>query len=199
MRAISSSSCSMAPWWGSCLYPTLITLISVWMFLAHDAMLVLCSNISSSSPSLSPTPLHHSQGSDRWERDPQVLAARHPGGDPALPHPYNYCSVFWMFLAHDAMLVLCYNISSSLSSPPPLFTTLRGLTDESEILKFLQHGTLVGLLPVPHPILIRKYQANSGTTLWFRTYMWGVIYLRYLLVFILSIVTKFAAQSMLMK
>jgi hypothetical protein len=54
----------------------------------------------------------------------------------------------------------------------------RGLTDESEILKFLQHGTLVGLLPVPHPILIRKYQANSGTTTWFRTYMWGVIYLR---------------------
>lgn len=54
----------------------------------------------------------------------------------------------------------------------------RGLTDESEILKFLQHGTLVGLLPVPHPILIRKYQANCGTTAWFRTYMWGVIYLR---------------------
>nr|CAD7199632.1 unnamed protein product [Timema douglasi] len=53
-----------------------------------------------------------------------------------------------------------------------------GLTDESEILKFLQHGTLVGLLPVPHPILIRKYQANCGTTTWFRTYMWGVIYLR---------------------
>lgn len=45
-------------------------------------------------------------------------------------------------------------------------------------MKFLQHGTLVGLLPVPHPILIRKYQANSGTTTWFRTYMWGVIYLR---------------------
>ncbi|KAL7022259.1 hypothetical protein ACKWTF_012188 [Chironomus riparius] len=54
----------------------------------------------------------------------------------------------------------------------------KGLTDESEILKFLQHGTLVGLLPVPHPILIRKYQANSGTTAWFRTYMWGIIYLR---------------------
>ncbi|KJH52327.1 hypothetical protein DICVIV_01529 [Dictyocaulus viviparus] len=54
----------------------------------------------------------------------------------------------------------------------------KSLTDESEILKFLQHGTLVGLLPVPHPILIRKYQANAGTNHWFRTYMWGVIYLR---------------------
>ena len=37
----------------------------------------------------------------------------------------------------------------------------------------------MGLLPVPHPILIRKYQANSGTAMWFRTYMWGVIYLRW--------------------
>jgi len=54
----------------------------------------------------------------------------------------------------------------------------KNLTDESEILKFLQHGTLVGLLPVPHPILIRKYQSNVGTSSWFCTYMWGVIYLR---------------------
>jgi hypothetical protein len=56
----------------------------------------------------------------------------------------------------------------------------KGLTDESEILKFLQHGTLVGLLPVPHPILIRKYQANAGTNHWFRTYLWGIVYLRYI-------------------
>ena len=34
----------------------------------------------------------------------------------------------------------------------------KGLTDETEILRFLQNGTLVGLLPVPHPILIRRYQ-----------------------------------------
>ena len=48
----------------------------------------------------------------------------------------------------------------------------RGLTDESEILRFLQHGTLVGLLPVPHPILIRRYQANPATAQWFR---WGLL------------------------
>ena len=61
-----------------------------------------------------------------------------------------------------------------------IFSIDKGLTDESEILKFLQHGTLVGLLPVPHPILIRKYIANAATNHWFRTYMWGVLYLRYL-------------------
>lgn len=58
------------------------------------------------------------------------------------------------------------------------FNIYRGLTDESEILKFLQHGTLVGLLPVPHPIVIRRYQTNIGTNHWFRIYMWGVIYLK---------------------
>lgn len=41
----------------------------------------------------------------------------------------------------------------------------RGLTDESEIIKFLQHGTLVGLLPVPHPILIRKYQVKISSVM----------------------------------
>ncbi|VDO09678.1 unnamed protein product, partial [Rodentolepis nana] len=54
----------------------------------------------------------------------------------------------------------------------------KSLKDEPQILKFLQNGTLVGLLPVPHPILIRKYQSNVCTTVWFRTYIWGVIYLR---------------------
>lgn len=50
--------------------------------------------------------------------------------------------------------------------------------DEPEIIKFLQNGTLVGLLPVPHPILIRKYHTNEETTLWFRVCSWGVIYHR---------------------
>jgi hypothetical protein len=36
----------------------------------------------------------------------------------------------------------------------------------------------VGLLPVPHPIVIRKYQANQYTSLWFTAFLWGVIFLR---------------------
>ena len=34
----------------------------------------------------------------------------------------------------------------------------RGVKSEHEVLQYLKNGTLVGLLPVPHPILIRKYQ-----------------------------------------
>lgn len=54
----------------------------------------------------------------------------------------------------------------------------KNLTDESEIITFLQNGTLVGLLPVPHPILMRKYQPNAATSVWFRRYMWGLVFLR---------------------
>ena len=54
----------------------------------------------------------------------------------------------------------------------------KNLTDESEIITFLQNGTLVGLLPVPHPILMRKYQPNAATSVWFRKYMWGLVFLR---------------------
>jgi hypothetical protein len=35
----------------------------------------------------------------------------------------------------------------------------------------------VGILPVPHAIVIRKYQPNKFTSLWFTAFMWGVIFL----------------------
>ena len=54
------------------------------------------------------------------------------------------------------------------------------MKSEHEVLAYLKNGTLVGLLPVPHPIIIRKYQANEATELWFHTYIWGVIYVRYI-------------------
>eukprot|EP00127_Corallochytrium_limacisporum_P002610 Clim_evm46s134 gene=Clim_evmTU46s134 len=54
----------------------------------------------------------------------------------------------------------------------------KGISDEQQIVDFLKNGTLVGLLPVPHPILIRKYQSTSGTNLWFTVFAWSIIYVR---------------------
>lgn len=34
------------------------------------------------------------------------------------------------------------------------------------------------LLPVPHPIVIRKYQPNQHTAIWFTAFMWGVVFIR---------------------
>jgi hypothetical protein len=58
------------------------------------------------------------------------------------------------------------------------FCTEGNVNDEGVVVDFLKTTTMVGLLPVPHPILIRKYQQNEYTSLWFTTYVWGVVYLR---------------------
>eukprot|EP00916_Digyalum_oweni_P016397 GHVL01026900.1.p1 GENE.GHVL01026900.1~~GHVL01026900.1.p1 ORF type:complete len:675 (-),score=100.12 GHVL01026900.1:69-2093(-) len=52
------------------------------------------------------------------------------------------------------------------------------LLDAGEVLQFLQKTTMVGLLPVPHPIIIRNYQTSVYTALWFSSYLWGVIFSR---------------------
>jgi len=62
---------------------------------------------------------------------------------------------------------------------PPLQLILQGsASDESQLLECIKKANLVGLLPLPHPIIIRKYQTNISTDLWFSVYMWGVIFKR---------------------
>jgi len=50
--------------------------------------------------------------------------------------------------------------------------------DESALLTLISQTTLVGVLPVPHPIVVRKYIPNHFTNLWFSTYLSGVVFLR---------------------
>jgi len=50
--------------------------------------------------------------------------------------------------------------------------------DDARVLQFLKSTTVVGVLPVPHPIVIRKYEPNDYTSIWFTTYLWGVFFLR---------------------
>lgn len=54
---------------------------------------------------------------------------------------------------------------------------MEGVLDERQVVDFLKQTTMVGLLPVPHPIVIRKYQPNAHTSLWFTACMWGVIFM----------------------
>jgi hypothetical protein len=49
--------------------------------------------------------------------------------------------------------------------------------DEKQVVDFLKSTTMVGLLPVPHPIVIRKYQPNRYTCLWFTAFQWGVVFM----------------------
>jgi hypothetical protein len=53
-----------------------------------------------------------------------------------------------------------------------------GTIDEANIMSFIVNTTMVGLLPVPHPIVIRKYTPNHFTGLWFTAFLWGVVFLQ---------------------
>jgi len=59
-----------------------------------------------------------------------------------------------------------------------LALSLNGLVNESDIVTFIRETTMVGVLPQPHPIVVRKYQPNKYTSLWFTTFLWGVVFMR---------------------
>ena len=46
------------------------------------------------------------------------------------------------------------------------------------ILAYLKKITLVGILPVPHPFLIRHF--NGDQSVWFNQYIWGLVFLQHL-------------------
>ncbi|CAG9333085.1 unnamed protein product [Blepharisma stoltei] len=49
---------------------------------------------------------------------------------------------------------------------------------DKELIDLIQEEVLVGILPVPHPIVTRKYLNNPITRLWLSCSIWGIIYLK---------------------
>jgi len=52
--------------------------------------------------------------------------------------------------------------------------------DQAKILAFLENTTMVGILPLPHPIILRKFSPTIHALNWFHSYMWGVVFLKML-------------------
>jgi len=50
--------------------------------------------------------------------------------------------------------------------------------DQTKILLFLENTTMVGILPLPHPIILRKFSPTNHALNWFHSYMWGVVFLK---------------------
>ncbi|KAJ3161170.1 cell wall biogenesis protein [Geranomyces michiganensis] len=48
----------------------------------------------------------------------------------------------------------------------------KGINDDRKVLEYLESGTLVGVLPVPHPIFVRKFVASNGIRVWFCGWFW---------------------------
>jgi hypothetical protein len=54
----------------------------------------------------------------------------------------------------------------------------RNLNNEDAVLSLIERTTVVGILPPPLPIVVRRYASTHYTTVWFSTYIWGLIFLR---------------------
>jgi hypothetical protein len=49
---------------------------------------------------------------------------------------------------------------------------------EPQLLEELRKVTVAGVLPVPHPIHIRRYQPNPSTQIWMTAYIWGIMFMK---------------------
>jgi len=63
-------------------------------------------------------------------------------------------------------------------SPEISVIVQKGDNAQQQILNYLKETTLVGVLPVPHPILIRRFQQNQATIVWLHRYLWSVVIVR---------------------
>jgi High-temperature-induced dauer-formation protein len=52
----------------------------------------------------------------------------------------------------------------------------QSLTSDAQVLEFLRKVTLVGILPHPQPIHIRRFQWGEALVIWFRSMLWGQAY-----------------------
>jgi len=86
----------------------------------------------------------------------------------------NWLDSWKRYLPLDNILRIITTLSPQIQS-----LCTGNTTDEVHILEFLQRSTLVGLLPVPHPILIRRYQPNDAVQTWLLSYLWGNVYLQH--------------------
>lgn len=128
------------------------------------------------------TDLQTAEAQQRTPMTPDRKVEEGPARKPASSHTHNHAP---KFVPTDAWL-------QAVKSELPLATIMRLLkhlvpqieelgskqvVDEKAVVDFLHSTTMVGLLPVPHPIVIRKYQPNKYTCLWFTAYMWGVVFM----------------------
>ncbi|KAJ3042122.1 cell wall biogenesis protein [Rhizophlyctis rosea] len=82
---------------------------------------------------------------------------------------------FWtQHLPLTVILTLCDALGPTIEK----LCVDKGLTDDREILEYLKSGTLVGILPPPHPIYVRRFHYGDAVRVWFAGYLWGQVFLK---------------------
>eukprot|EP01054_Gregarina_sp_Poly1_P007844 Gregarina_sp_Poly_1__7843@NODE_444_length_8342_cov_78_805438_g362_i0_p3_GENE_NODE_444_length_8342_cov_78_805438_g362_i0NODE_444_length_8342_cov_78_805438_g362_i0_p3_ORF_typecomplete_len710_score95_20Hid1/PF12722_7/4_3e21Hid1/PF12722_7/2_7e43Dymeclin/PF09742_9/7e55_NODE_444_length_8342_cov_78_805438_g362_i054707599 len=54
----------------------------------------------------------------------------------------------------------------------------QGLNNHGQVLEYLAKTTLVGILPVPHKILVRNFLSSKDASTWIISYSWGMIFMK---------------------
>ena len=86
-----------------------------------------------------------------------------------------WCDLMWF----DVMRcdIISYHMMSQYRTKCFILSSLHESYSKSQYNLSSSIQPQVGLLPVPHPIIIRKYQPNRYTCLWFTAFQWGVIFM----------------------
>ena len=58
------------------------------------------------------------------------------------------------------------------------FCKQRQVKSELEVIDYIRQTSMVGLLPPPHRILMRKYETERSSEAWLSSYLWSNIYLK---------------------
>lgn len=75
-------------------------------------------------------------------------------------------------LPHEPIMVLLDHLVPQVKD----LCTTQALTSDAQVLDFLRGITLVGILPHPRPIFIRKFRWGEALVIWFRSMLWGQAY-----------------------
>ncbi|KAI9004645.1 high-temperature-induced dauer-formation protein-domain-containing protein [Gaertneriomyces semiglobifer] len=104
---------------------------------------------------------------------PTPIAPTGPSDQKFVPIPewFNYWHVH---LPLQTLLILLDALSPTVES----MIQSQSITDDKPIIDFLNSGTLVGLLPLPHPISVRRWHGGEATRVWITSYIWGAIFER---------------------
>ena len=100
------------------------------------------------------------------------------GGSEELDGPTEEYLASWLPETHAHLHAIQSLLGHLVPKVAALLEASDGTADEQMVLEFLQQSTMVGLLPVPHALVMHKYTANEFTQLWFTTFLWGVVFLR---------------------
>ncbi|KAJ3186023.1 hypothetical protein HDU85_000937 [Gaertneriomyces sp. JEL0708] len=104
---------------------------------------------------------------------PTPVAPAGPSDQKFVPIPewFNY---WHAHLPLQTLLILLDALSPTVES----MIQSQSITDDKPIIDFLNSGTLVGLLPLPHPISVRRWHGGEATRVWITSYIWGGIFER---------------------